>query len=59
MVELLRRLVSGQRLLRDFARFGGATGAAWLVPVVILLVMFVGLAATTQVVAPYVVYTFF
>ena len=59
MVELLRRLLSGQRLLRQFAKFGSATGAAWLVPVVILLVLFVGMAATTQVVAPYVVYTFF
>jgi len=59
VVEALRRLASAVRLLGHFTRFGGATGAAWLVPVVILLVLFVGMAATTQVVAPYVVYTFF
>jgi len=57
--ELVRRAVHVQRLLRHLTRFAVATGATWIVPLVLLLVLFVGLAATTQVVAPYVVYTFF
>ena len=35
------------------------TGAAWLVPVVVILLAFVVLAVVSQAAVPYVVYTFF
>lgn len=52
----LRYLV---RLLFNVTRFGSASGALWLLPVVVGLLLFFLMVITTQATVPYVVYTFF
>ena len=55
----MTRLRHATRLLADLIGFTRYTGATWLIPVIVLLLLAMALAIGSQVAVPYLVYTFF